>query len=314
MSTARFRGEAAWAYAFIAPPFLGFFAFALGPMIASLVLSFTHYDVLSPPKSVGLENYRDLFTSDYFVGRTLINTAFYMLGVPIGMAVALLIAMLLDRIVHLRGFFRTVYFVPSVCSIVALALLWKLIYRGDYGLLNTLLVRLGIHDPPSWLSDPRLVKPSLVFMGIWTNLGYTSVVFLAALQGVPRQHLEAAELDGANAWQRLVHVTLPSMSPVILFAVVTGIIEALQYVTQGYVAGTVAGGGDSGVGSGSSLGYPEGSTLFYPVWLYQQGFQYFNMGYASAMAVGLFVVALAVTVVVLRSARHWVAGVEGAGG
>jgi multiple sugar transport system permease protein len=143
------------------------------------------------------------------------------------------------------------------------------------------------------------------------GVGTVMIIFLASLLDVPEQLYEAAELDGANAWQRLVHVTLPAISPVILFAVVTGVIDALQYFTQGYVAGTVAGGGDSGVGAGTSLGYPEGSTLFYPVWLFQQGFQYFNMGYASAMAVALFVIALAVTVVLLRSARHWVSGVEG---
>jgi multiple sugar transport system permease protein len=145
------------------------------------------------------------------------------------------------------------------------------------------------------------------------GIGTVMIIFLAGLLDVPLHLYEAAELDGANAWQRLVHVTLPSISPVILFAVVTGVIEGLQYFTQGYVAGTVAGGGDAGAGSGTSLGYPEGSTLFYPVWLYQQGFQYFHMGYAAAMAVVLFVIALAVTIVVLRTARHWVSGVEGVG-
>jgi len=291
VSTARFRGEAAWAYAFIAPPLLGFVAFALGPMIASFALGFTHYDVLSPPKAIGLENYRDLFTSDYFVGRTLVNTAFYMLGVPIGMAVALLIAMLLDRIVHLRGFFRTVYFVPSVCSIVALALLWKLIYRGDYGLLNTLLVRVGVHDPPSWLSDPRLVKPSLVFMGIWTNLGYTSVVFLAALQGVPRQHLEAAELDGANAWQRFRWVGFPAISPTTFFLSVTGTIAALQNFDQVYVM---------------TRGGPAYASATYMLYVYVTGFQYFEMGYASAMAWLLAVVVLLVTWLQFKLAKRWV--------
>ena len=291
MSTPRFRGESAWAYAFIAPPFLGFVAFALGPMIASFALSFTRYDVLSPPKTTGLENYRDLFTSDYFVGRTLVNTAFYMLGVPIGMAVALLVAMLLDRIVHLRGFFRTVYFVPSVCSIVALALLWKLIYRGDYGLLNTLLVRLGIHDPPSWLSDPRLVKPSLVFMGVWTNLGYTSVVFLAALQGVPRQNLEAAELDGANAWQRFRWVVFPAISPTTFFLSVTGTIAALQNFDQVYVM---------------TRGGPAYASATYMLYVYVTGFQYFEMGYASAMAWLLAVVVLLVTWLQFKLAKRWV--------
>jgi multiple sugar transport system permease protein len=289
--TPRFKGEAAWAYAFIAPPFVGFLAFALVPMIASFALSFTRYDILSPPRLVGLENYRDLFTSDYFVGRTLVNTAFYMLGVPLGMAVALAIAMLLDRIVHLRGFFRTIYFVPSVCSIVALALLWKLIYRGDYGLLNTALVRLGIDDPPSWIADPRLVKPSLVFMGIWTNLGYTSVIFLAALQAVPRQLLEAAELDGANVWQRFRHVVFPAISPTTFFVSVTGTIAALQNFDQVYVM---------------TRGGPAYASATYMLYVYVSGFQYFEMGYASAMAWLLAIVVLFVTWIQFRLAKRWV--------
>jgi multiple sugar transport system permease protein len=287
----RFKGEAAWAYAFIAPPFVGFLAFALLPMLASFALSFTRYDILSPPELVGLDNYRDLFTSDYFVGRTLVNTAFYMLGVPLGMAVALGIAMLLDRIVHLRGFFRTLYFVPSVCSIVALALLWKLIYRGDYGLLNTLLVRLGIDDPPSWIADPRLVKPSLVFMGIWTNLGYTTVIFLAALQAVPRQLLEAAELDGAGAWQRFRHVVFPAISPTTFFVSVTGTIAALQNFDQVYVM---------------TRGGPAYASATYMLYVYVSGFQYFEMGYASAMAWLLAIVVLLVTWLQFKLAKRWV--------
>jgi multiple sugar transport system permease protein len=291
MVTPRFRGEARWGYAFIAPPFLGFLAFALGPMLASFALSFTRYDILSPPELVGFDNYRDLFTSDYFVGRTLVNTGFYLLGVPLGMAAALAIAMQLDRIVHLRGVFRTVYFVPSVCSVVALALLWKLIYRGDYGLLNTLLVRIGIDDPPSWLADPRLVKPSLVFMGIWTNLGYTVVVFLAALQAVPRQLLEAAELDGASAWQRFRHVVFPAISPTTFFLSVTGTIGALQNFDQVYVM---------------TRGGPAYASATYMLYVYVSGFQYFEMGYASAMAWLLAVVVLAVTWLQFKVAKLWV--------
>jgi multiple sugar transport system permease protein len=287
----RFRFEPAWAYAFIAPPFVGFVVFALGPMLASLAFGFTRYDILSAPKLIGLDNYRELFTSDYFVGRTLVNTAFYLLGVPLGMAVALAIAMLLDRIVKARGFFRTVYFVPSVCSMVALALLWKLIYRGDYGLLNTLLVRLGVHEPPSWIADPRLVKPSLVFMGIWTNLGVTTVVFLAALQAVPRHHLEAAELDGANAWQRFRYVIFPAISPTTFFLSVTGTIGALQNFDQVYVM---------------TRGGPAYASATYMLYVYVTGFQYFEMGYASAMAWLLAIVVLLVTWLQFRLAKRWV--------
>jgi multiple sugar transport system permease protein len=287
----RFRGEANWAYAFIAPPFVGFFAFSLGPMMGSLFLSFTRYDILSPPRFVGLRNYEDVFTSDYFVGRTLVNTAFYLIGVPLGIAVALAVASLLDRIVRFRGLFRTIYFIPSVCSIVALALLWKLIYRGDYGLLNTLLVWLGIDNPPSWLSDPRLVKPSLVFMGVWTNLGYTVVIFLAALQAVPRHLLEAAELDGATAWQRFRHVVFPVISPTTFFVSVTGTIAALQNFDQVYVM---------------TRGGPGYASATYMLYVYVTGFQYFEMGYASALAWMLAIVVLLATWLQFRLAKTWV--------
>ena len=192
----RFAHEKWWGYAFAAPPLIGFLVFGLGPMIGSLVLSFTRYDILTPPDLVGLENYRRLVTEDFFVGRTLVNTAFYLLGLPLGITVALGVAMLLERATRFRAFFRTVYFVPAVCSIVALALLWKWLYRADYGLINAGLSALGVDHPPAWLSDRRLVKPSLVIMGVWTNLGYDVVVLLAALKTVPRHLLEAAELDG----------------------------------------------------------------------------------------------------------------------
>jgi multiple sugar transport system permease protein len=204
---------------------------------------------------------------------------------------------------------RTIFYLPTLAPPVAATLGFVYLFNARTGPVDKILGWLHLPQP-LWFDDPHLSKPSLTLLGMW-GVGTIMIIFLASLLDVPEQLYEAAELDGANAWQRLVHVTLPAISPVILFAVVTGVIDALQYFTQGYVAGTVAGGGDSGVGSGTSLGYPEGSTLFYPVWLFQQGFQYFNMGYASAMAVALFVIALAVTVVLLRSARHWVSGVEG---
>jgi multiple sugar transport system permease protein len=163
-----------------------------------------------------------------------------------------------------------------------------------------------LHLPqPLWFDSPHWSKPTLVLLGMW-GAGTVMVIFLAALFDVPQELYEAADLDGAAARHRLRYVTLPAISPVILFAVVTGVIDAMQYFTQGYVAGTAAGGGDAGAGSVTSLGYPGGSTWFYALWLYQQGFQYFAMGYASAMAVGLFVAAMAVTGLLLIAARRWV--------
>jgi len=287
----RFTREALWGYAFIAPPFIGFIVFALGPMIGSLVLSFTRYDVLTPPDYVGLSNYRRLFSDDFFVGRTLANTAFYVGGVPLGIAVALAIATRLDRIVYLRGLFRTLYFVPAVCSVVALALLWKWVYRGDYGLLNMTLARLGMRDPPGWLTEPQWVKPSLIVMGIWTNLGFDVVVFLAALQGVPRHLLEAAELDGANAWQRFRHVVFPTISPSVFFIAVTSTIAALQNFDQVYVM---------------TRGGPAYASATFMLYVYVTGFQYFQMGYASAMALMLAILVLGVTWLQFVVAKHWV--------
>lgn len=289
--TSRFRGEAAWAYLFIAPPLVGFVVFALGPMIASLALSFTSYDILTAPIPVGFENYRRLFTDDYFVGKTLFNTAFYMLGVPVGMAVALGLASLLDRTMVLRGFFRTVYFVPSVCSGVAIALLWSWIYRPDYGLLDMALASVGVGSPPAWLADPRLVKPSLIVMGIWSNLGYDVVIFLAALKSVPRHLLEAAELDGASAWQRFRHVTFPAISPTVFFVSVTATIGALQSFDQVFVM---------------TRGGPAYASATYMLYVYLRGFQYFDMGYACAMAWLLGVLVLMVTWAQFRLARTWV--------
>lgn len=289
--TSRFRRESAWAYLFIAPPIVGFLFFGLGPIIASFALSFTRYDILTSPKPVGFENYHRLFTSDYFVGKTLLNTAFYLLGVPVGMAVALGLAWLLDRTSYLRAFFRTVYFVPSVCSGVAIALLWSWIYRPDYGLIDMGLQAIGIRKPPAWLADPHLVKPSLIAMGIWSNLGYDVVIFLAALKNVPRNLLEAAELDGANAWQRFRHVTFPAISPTVFFVSVTATIGALQSFDQVFVM---------------TRGGPAYASATYMLYVYLRGFQYFDMGYACAMAWLLGVVILFVTWGQFRLARRWV--------
>lgn len=287
----RFAHEGWWGCAFAAPPILGFLVFGLGPMVASLVLSFTRFDVLTPPEPVGLENYRRLVFEDFFVGRTLVNTAFYLIGLPVGMAVSLGIAMLLDRATRFRAFFRTVYFIPAVCSIVALALLWKWMYRADYGLLNTALMALGVDEPPAWLSDRRLVKPSLVVMGIWTNLGYDVVVLLAALKTVPRHLLEAAELDGANAWQRFRHVTFPAISPTLFFVSVTGTIAILQSFDQVWVM---------------TRGGPAYASATFMLYVYVTGFQYFRMGYACAMAWLLGVLVLVVTWAQFRIAKRWV--------
>ncbi|MFT3767000.1 MAG: sugar ABC transporter permease [Minicystis sp.] len=275
----------------MAIPVLGFVVFALGPMVASLYLSFTHFEVLAPPKWVGLDNYARLVTRDFFIWRTLANTVYYLLGIPIGIAISLLLALALNQRLKLEGFFRTVYFIPSVCSVVAAALLWRWIYNADYGLINTYLRALGVADPPAWLSNPHLVKPALVVMGIWGGLGYNMVLFLAALQGVPRPLLEAAELDGANAWQRFRHVIMPAISPMTFFIAVTSVIGGLQNFDQVYVM---------------TRGGPEFRSATFMLYLYVTGFQHFQMGYASAMAWVLGALVVIVTALQFRLSRRWV--------
>ena len=290
--------------AFMSPWVVGFTVFFGYPLVTTAYLSFTHYDLLSSPRWIGLANYRFMMRDPNFWPGVRNSAWMILIAVPLTVTFAFCVALTVSKAKRGSGFLRTVFYLPTLAPPVAATLGFLYLFNPRTGPVDRILG--GLHLPqPLWFDDPQLAKPSLTLLGMW-GVGAVMVIFLASLLDVPRQLYEAAELDGANAWQRLVNVTLPTISPVILFAVVTGVIEGLQYFTQGYVAGTVAGGGDAGAGAGTSLGYPEGSTLFYPVWLYQQGFQYFHMGYAAAMAVVLFVVALAVTIVLLRSARHWV--------
>jgi multiple sugar transport system permease protein len=228
------------------------------------------------------------------------------IAVPLQVLFAFSIALMITRARLGVGFFRTVFYLPTMAPAVAATLGFVFLFNPATGPVNTILEQLGISGP-LWFQSPSLSKPSLTLLGIW-GVGNTMIIFLAAILDVPKHLYESSELDGAGWWQRMRWVTLPTISPVILFAVVIGVIEGLQYFTEGYVASTVAAGGAGG-GAGdatNNLGYPQDSTLFYPLLLYQQGFRYFNMGYASAMAVMLLVVSLAVTVVILRRSDRFV--------
>lgn len=291
MARTALKGEMWWGYAFVALPVLGFLLFGLGPLVASFYLSFTQYEVLSPPEWVGLDNYRRLFTNDLFVAKTMWNTVFYFIGIPIGMALSLILAMALNQKLRFQGFFRTVYFIPSICSIVALALLWKWIYNSDYGLLNTTLQQWGFSNLPMWLDSPLWVKPSLIIMGVWSHLGYNMVLFLAALQGVPRHLYEAAELDGANPWQRFKNVTWPMISPTTFFVAVMSVIGGFQNFDKIFIM---------------TRGGPEYESATYMLYLYQNGFQYFKMGYASAMAWVLAAIIMVITWLQFRMSKKWV--------
>ena len=291
----------------MSPWLIGAVVFFVFPLITTALLSFTHYDLLSSPKWVGLANYDYLFGTDKQIWPAVYNTFWMILiAVPLQVMFAFGIAWMITRAKAGVGLFRAIFYLPTMAPPVAATLGFVYLFNPATGPVNELLSKVGI-EGPLWFQSPTWSKPSLVLLGIW-GFGNTMIIFLAALLDVPKHLYESAQLDGAGPLQRLRWVTLPTISPVILFAVVIGVIEGLQYFTQAYVASTVAAPGAGGQAGDvtNDLGYPQDSTLFYPVLLYQQGFRYFNMGYASAMAVILLFVALAVTVVILRRSDRWV--------
>jgi multiple sugar transport system permease protein len=308
----RARRKAAWrrrglVLAFMSPWLVGFCVFIGYPLVYSAYLSLHSYDLLSPPRWVGLANYRYLFNEDPEVGTAVRNTLWLIaIAVPLQVLFAFGIAVMLTRAKQGVGLFRTIFYLPALAPPVAAALGFVYLLNPATGPVNVVLDRLGI-EGPLWFNDPAWSKPSLTLLGMW-GIGNIMVIFLAAILDVPRHLHESAELDGAGAFRRLRYVTLPSISPVILFAVVLGVIQALQYFTQAYVAAAIAAGQASQAGTVSTLeqGYPEGSTLFYPVLLYYHGFRFFNMGYASAMAMLLLAVSFAVTLLIVRNSRRWV--------
>jgi multiple sugar transport system permease protein len=274
---------------FISPWIAGFLAFKLYPIVASFYYSFTYYDIVSPPMWLGLENYKDLFADRYFI-KSVSNTVYYaVLAVPTGLIVAYLLALLLNRPLYGRSVLRTIFYLPTIVPTVASAMLWLWILDVQFGLLNVTLKSLGLPAIP-WLSHPRWSKPSLVLIHLW-YMGNTMVIFLAALQDVPQSLYDAAKVDGAGAWKRLRHVTIPFTTPAILFTLITGMIGASQTFSLVYV---LTGGG------------PANSTLFYALYLYRTAFQYLRMGYGSAMAWVLFVGIVAVTILVFKTSGRWV--------
>ncbi|HZQ16910.1 MAG TPA: sugar ABC transporter permease [Gaiellaceae bacterium] len=291
----------------LSPWLAGFSLFFAYPLVMSAYLSFNHYDLLSPPRWVGLANYRYLFTVDPQVWTAVKNTL-WLIGVmvPLQVLFAFGIALMLARAKAGAGVFRTIFYLPALAPPVAATLGFVFILNPATGPVNTILGHLGINGP-LWFQDPAWSKPSLTILAIW-GVGNTMVIFLAAILDVPRHLYESAALDGAGPLQRLRWVTLPTISPVILFAVILGVIGGLQYFTQAYVAAGVASGQASQAADVTSgnLGYPLDSTLVYPVLLYVHGFSDFQMGYASAMAMLLLVVSFAVTLVIVVNSRKWV--------
>lgn len=276
-------------WAFASPWIIGFVLFTLGPMLASAGLAFMKWDMLSSPTFTGLANVQTAL-KDPLVWQSLrITTIYAVVTVPLNIVLGLGLAMLLNSGIRGLRFYRTGYFLPSVLSGVAVALLWRWVFTNQFGLANLLLSYVGVASP-NWLGEGAWALPSLMIMSIW-SVGGGMIIYLAGLQGIPTDFYDAAGVDGANWWQRLRHITLPLVTPALFFQLVIGLIQALQLFTQPYVL---------------TQGGPYNSTLFIVLYLYQSAFQYFQMGYASVLAWILFFYILILTLLVFRSGDSWV--------
>ncbi len=285
------RQEAIDGYLFIAPWLIGFVLWIAGPMLFSLALIFLNWSLLSPPSFAGLSNFSTLL-SDELIPVSLYNTAYYtFIFVPLHVILALLAALALNLRIRLVGVFRTVYYLPSITPTVASAMLWLWVFNPDFGLVNLLLRRVHL-GTLQWFVDPIWAKPALIVMALW-SLGGAMIIFLAGLQDIPQELYEAASIDGAGYWARFWGVTLPMLSPVIFFNLVVGIIGSFQIFTTVFIISNGSGG-------------PANSTLFLVLYLYQNGFVFFKMGYASLIAWVLFAIVLIFTGIQFLVARKWV--------
>jgi len=283
------RKEHIAGYLFALPWFIGLSVFTIGPVVASLILSFTRYEVVRPPSFIGIANYKDLFRDPLF-WKSLYNTIYItVIGVPLGILTALSLALLLNKEVRGISWYRTVYYLPSITPTVASSLLWMWILNADFGILNIALSKIGIRGP-GWLVDPAWAKLAIVLMGLW-GTGSTMIIYLAGLKGIPQQLYEAAKIDGANWWQLFWKITIPMLSPTLFFTIIMGIIGSFQIFTQAYIM---------------TEGGPVNSTLFYVYYLYNNAFAYFKMGYASALAWIFFLVIFVITVIQLKLGKYWV--------
>jgi len=282
--------EAVDGYLFILPWLLGFVIWTAGPMLASAVLAFTRYNLFTPPTWIGLDNFRKLF-GDRIVWLSLWNTAYYtFLSVPLRLVVSLILALLCVQKIHLTAWFRTFFYLPSVTPAVAMAIVWFWILNPDIGLANTVLRTFGL-PPSNWIWDPKTSKSTFVLMQLWGAGGNTMVIFLAGLQNIPQSLYEAAQIDGANGWAQFKNITVPMLSPVILFNLVMGIIGSFQVFTGAFL---MTGGG------------PANSTLFSVLYMYRLAFEQFEMGFSSAFAWLLFLIILVFTALQLRMSESWV--------
>ena len=278
------------ALGFLAPNITGFLAFVLIPVFASLFLVFTEWDILTPPKWVGFTNFIRLFSDPTF-WQVLKNTLFYtVISIPLSMLLSFLLALFMNQKIKGITIYRTIYFIPVVSSMVAVSLMWRWIYNADFGLLNYFLGLLRI-EPVSWLTDTRWAMPAIIMMSVWKGLGSGMVIFLAGLQGIPKQLYEAADIDGASGFYKVMKITIPLLTPTFFFVLITNIISSFQVFDQTYVL---------------TQGGPMGSTTTIVYYIYKNAFEWFKMGYASAIAWVLFVFIFALTMLQWHLQGRWV--------
>lgn len=282
--------EAIAGYICITPWLVGFLIFTVWAMAYSFTLSFKKTDMLTPAQFVGAANYVKLLTADALFWKSLYNTAYYTLvSVPLRMVGGLVIAMLMNQEIRGIAWFRTIYYLPMVVSGVAVSLLWLWLLHPNYGLVNFVLVKLGLPAVP-WLYSETWVMPALILMSLWW-MGENMIIYLAGLKGIPTHLYEAAVIDGAGVWHKFLHITLPMLSPTLFFTLVMGIIYSFQVFTQSYIM---------------TQGGPNNASLTYVLYLYRTAFQKFHMGYASALAWILFIIIMLVTFMVFKSSPLWV--------
>ena len=286
------RARREWsAYVFLAPGLLLFSIFTVFAILFAFYLTFHEWNILEPDKPfVGLDNYSEMVSDERF-RRSVINTLYFTgASVPLGMLVGLAVALLLNQPLRGRGFLRTLYFLPVVTPFVVVSIIWKWLYNGDFGLFNFYLLKTGLIDEPlAWLADKQLAMPSIVLMTVWTSVGFSMVVYLAGLQAIPEELYEAARVDGAGAWARLRHITIPLLAPTTVFLAVMGIIGSFQVFTQIFVM---------------TSGGPVDKTTTMVFFIYESAFKFYEMGYASTLAFVLFLMLLAFTALQLRLYRR----------
>ncbi|MEM5948283.1 sugar ABC transporter permease [Spirochaetia bacterium 38H-sp] len=286
-----YKKEAAFGYLLISPWLIGFLCFMLAPLVGVILISFMRWDLITSPHWVGIENYKKLFQDPLF-WQSLKVTLIYAAGrVPLGILTALVTALLLNQKVKFIGFWRVVYYMPVVLPPVAISLIWMWIYNGQYGVINSIIHGLFGIQGPQWLNDPVLVLPALMVMAVWSAAGRNMIIYLSGLQGISNELYEAAIIDGASSWTRFWKITLPMLTPVIFFHMVTGMIETFQLFTQAYVM---------------TEGGPNNASLFFNYYLYQKGFQQYQMGYAAAMSWVIFLLIVGLTLLIFRSSKAWV--------